>query len=51
MQQTYKIKLTNSEILAICKILLDSRAFTKKEMEEMLHKLIECCVPQKISVW
>ena len=47
MQQTYKIKLTNSEILAICKILLDSRAFTKKEMEEMLHKLIECCVPQE----
>ena len=46
MEQIYKIKLTNSEILAICKILLDSRAFTKKEMEEMLRKLIECCVPQ-----
>lgn len=46
MEQIYKTKLTNSEILAICKILLDSRAFTKKEMEEMLRKLIECCVPQ-----
>ena len=46
MEQIYRIKLTNSEILAICKILLDSRAFTKKEMEEMLRKLIECCVPQ-----
>ena len=45
MDQIYKMKLTNSEILAICKILLDSRAFTKKEMEEMLRKLIECCVP------
>ena len=45
MEQIYKMKLTNSEILAICKILLDSRAFTKKEMEEMLRKLIECCVP------
>lgn len=45
MEQIYKMKLTNSEILAICKIFLDSRAFTKKEMEEMLRKLIECCVP------
>lgn len=45
MEQIYKMKLTNSEILVICKILLDSRAFTKKEMEEMLRKLIECCVP------
>lgn len=45
MEQIYKMKLTNREILAICKILLDSRAFTKKEMEEMLRKLIECCVP------
>ena len=45
MEQIYKMKLANSEILAICKILLDSRAFTKKEMEEMLRKLIECCVP------
>ena len=33
MEQIYKMKLTNSEILAICKILLDSRAFTIKEME------------------
>ena len=46
MEQIYRTKLTNSEILAICKILLDSRAFTKKEMEEMLRKLIECCVPE-----
>ena len=35
-----------SEILAICKILLDSRAFTKKEMQDMLGKLISCCVPK-----
>lgn len=38
-------KLSNSEILALCKILLDSRAFVKTEMEEMLHKVISCCVP------
>lgn len=46
LERVYRMKLNNSEILAICKILLDSRAFTKKEMEEMLGKLIECCVPK-----
>lgn len=46
LEQIYKSKLTNSEVLALCKILLDSRAFTKKEMTEMLDKLISCCVPQ-----
>lgn len=38
-------KLNNSEILAIAKILLDSRAFTKDEMIHMLENLIDCCVP------
>ena len=46
LEQVYKVKLSNSEILAICKILLDSRAFTKKEMEGMMRKLVECCVPK-----
>lgn len=46
LERVYKTKLNNSEILAICKILLDSRAFTKKEMDEMLGKLIDCCVPK-----
>lgn len=46
LEQLYKMKFTNSEILAICKILLDSRAFLKKDMEEVLDKLIQCCVPQ-----
>lgn len=41
----YKMRLQNTEILALCKILLDSRAFTKTEMTEMLDKLISCCVP------
>ena len=31
--------------LKLCKILLDSRAFVKTEMEAMLHKVIACCVP------
>ena len=46
LEHIYKMKLTNAEVLAICKILLDSRAFTKIEMQEMLRKLIECCIPE-----
>ena len=38
--------MTNSEILAVSKILLESRAFTKKEMAVVLDKLITGCVPQ-----
>ena len=45
LETLYKIRLQNSEVLALCKILLDSRAFTKAEMVEMLDKLITCCVP------
>lgn len=39
------MRFSNEEVLAITKILLDSRAFTKEEMMRMLDKLIECCVP------
>ena len=46
LNQIYKIKLTNDEILAISKILLDSRAFTKNEMIDMVQRLIGCCVPE-----
>lgn len=46
LEQIYKMKFSNSEVLALCKILLDSRAFTKAEMTEMLDKLISCCVPK-----
>lgn len=46
LEQVYRVKLSNSEVLAVCKILLDSRAFTKKEMDGILEKLIECCVPK-----
>lgn len=47
LASTYKKKLTNSEILAICKILLDSRAFTKKEMQHILDILVDRCAPQE----
>lgn len=37
--------LTNNEILAVCKILLASRSMVKSEMEPILDKLVDCCVP------
>ena len=46
LQRIYDVKLTNPEILAICKIILDSRSLTKKEMDSILTKLIDCCVPE-----
>lgn len=39
--------LTNSEVLAVCKILLESRAFTKDEMTPIINKLLIGCVPPK----
>lgn len=46
MEQLYRIKLTNGEILAICKILLDSRALVQEEMMNILRIIISCCVPK-----
>lgn len=45
LETIYQMRLQNSEILTLCKILLDSRAFTKTEMVEMLDKLITCSFP------
>lgn len=39
------LKLTNSELLALSKILLDSRAFPKEEMKNLLKKIIMCSAP------
>lgn len=38
--------LTNDEILAVCKILLESRSLRKDEMTPILDKLIDCAVPE-----
>lgn len=46
LEKIKKQSLSNGEILAICKILLDSRAFTKKEMEDILRRLVSCCTPR-----
>lgn len=37
--------LTNKEVLALCKILLESRAFNKEELKELIDKLITQVVP------
>ncbi|MDE5576909.1 MAG: WYL domain-containing protein [Oscillospiraceae bacterium] len=36
--------LNDSEFIAVCKILLESRAFAKEEMASVINKLLECCV-------
>lgn len=43
--QNQKKNLTNSEILTVCKILLESRSLTKGEMYPIIDKLLQCCVP------
>lgn len=40
-------RLSNGEILAVCKILLDSRALTKVEMDQILEKLVSACAPRE----
>ena len=39
--------LSNDEILAVCKILLESRSMRRDEMLPILDKLIECAVPEE----
>lgn len=41
LEQIGQLKLSNEEALAISKILLESRAFTKREMMSVLDRLIE----------
>lgn len=42
LEKIFLLKLTNSELLALSKILLDSRAFPKDEMQNLLKKIIMC---------
>lgn len=39
--------LSNSEVLAVCKILLESRAFRKDNIQTIINKLLKNCVPKK----
>ncbi len=42
--------LSNSEVYAVCKILLESKAFVKEELFPILDKLVENCAPRESLV-
>ena len=46
LQELSSQTLSNSEILAVCKILLESRSMCRDEMLPILDKLIARCVPE-----
>ena len=45
--QGNKKDLSREEALALCKILLESRAFTKDRIEHMVNEIIESAVPRR----
>lgn len=47
LEDTKPKGLTNSELLAVCKILLESRSMRRDEMLPVLDKLIQCAVPEE----
>ncbi len=47
LEEAEQAVLTNSEVLAVCKILLESRSLVKEEMLPILDKLVGRCVPEK----
>lgn len=40
-------RLSKGEVLALCKILLESRAFTREQVEKQLQIILNLCVSQK----
>ncbi len=46
LKTTDERTLTHSEIFAVCKILLESRAFCKSDIEPIIDKLIFNCIPK-----
>lgn len=46
LAESAPVRLSNSEILAVCKILLESRSMRRDEMLPILDKLVSCCVPE-----
>lgn len=41
------MRLSSGEALAVCKILLESRAFTKREMVSILDRIVANCIPKE----
>lgn len=46
LEYVERMKFSNAEILAVSKILLGCRAFTKDKIKEILDKLVGSCVPE-----
>lgn len=46
LREAAMTRLTNSEALAVCKILLESRSMRRDEMMPILDKIVNCCVPE-----
>lgn len=51
LETVYRLMLKNSEVLAICKILLDSRAFTKKKWSTYWISLSSAAFPGKSETY
>lgn len=47
LEQSETSLLNNGEILAVCKILMESRSMRKDEMFPLLDKLVACSVPEQ----
>ena len=47
LEQSEVSLLNNGEILAVCKILMESRSMRKDEMFPLLDKLVACSVPEQ----
>ena len=45
LTDTVHTGLTNGEILAVCKMLLESRSMVNEEIYLILDKLVDSCVP------
>ena len=45
MEKNKSSKMSNSQILAVSKIILESRAFPVEEVNEILQKMVDSCVP------
>lgn len=42
-----RVKVSDGKALAVCKILLESLAFTKKEMVSILDRVVANCIPKE----
>lgn len=43
LETRYSDQLKPKEVLAVCKVLLESRSLVKEELFPIIHKLIQCC--------